>query len=97
MKILKERIDTIINDFNTAVDNMLIMAIYIKGDVNIVMAMKDPNEMKMGLPFYRVYDDGTVTTVPVTSNPTWFGKIVRPENVVYYNQDIEYTTNFDSE
>lgn len=94
MKINKERIDKIIDQFKMAAPNMEVMALYVKDDVNIVMAMPDPNNPKMGLPFYRVAKDGTVFNVPVTSNPQWFADIVKSENIVYFNQDIEYETKF---
>jgi len=89
MKKNKERADKILAIFKAKFPLLTVTHIFDSNDGTIVRALKNPEKIKMGVPFYQLLSNGAVVNANPYGNYDWFIKIVQDDNMIYHNTDIE--------
>ena len=78
-------INKIIKYFENITNNLKVISIYKKNEVLIVEV--ENNKIFTEFPYYRIYQDGRITNVPIMQNPKWFNSIVNDNNVIYVRKE----------
>lgn len=89
MKQNKEKANKILAIFKAKFPLLTVTHIFDSSDGTIVRALKDPEKIKMGVPYYQLLFNGAVINANPYGNYDWFIKIVQDDNMIYHNTEIE--------
>lgn len=90
MKKNKTKADKILKIFKAKFPLLTVTDIYNTKDATIVRAEKDPGKFKMGIPYYQLLPNGAVINANPFGNSKFFLSIVKEENKIYHNSEIDY-------
>lgn len=90
MKSNKARADKIIKTFKAKFPLFTVLNIWDCSEGTIIKASKNPEQFKMGMPFYQLVGDVVINANPL-SRADWFKEVVTEDNMIYRNTDIEMT------
>lgn len=87
MKINETKAKKIIKSFNAKFPDLTVTRIYDCEEGTIVKAVTDPTKIKMGMPFYQVFPNGSVVNANPLGRHSFFTTVVQEENMIYNNSD----------
>jgi len=90
MKINKAKANKILAQFKAKFPELTVTEIYDAKEGTIVRAVKDPEEFKMGVPYYQLLPGNVVINANPYARLGWFYTIVNENNMIYHNTDIDY-------
>lgn len=88
MKKDEFKANKIITKFKAKAPLLTVMAIYDCKEGTVIKALTNPEEIKMGIPFYQLIGDIVINANPL-GRPDWFKEVVQDDNCIYQNTDID--------
>ena len=88
MKRNEAKAKKIITQFKAKFPLLTVIEIYDCEEGTIVKAKKDPEEFKMGVPYYQILDNVVINANPY-GRPEFFKTVVKEDNCIYRNSDVD--------
>jgi len=92
MKKNEPKAKKILAQFKAKFPELTVTDIYDSNDGTVVKAMKNPEEFKMGVPYYQLLPGNVVINANPYGRFDWFKKATSEDNHIYHNTDINYPT-----
>lgn len=90
MKVNKAKANKILAQFKAKFPLLTVTEIYDAKEGTIVRAVENPEEFKIGVPYYQILPGNVVINANPYARIDWFYKIVNKDNMIYHNTDIDY-------
>lgn len=90
MKRNEPKAKKILAQFKAKFPLLTVTEIYVSELGTIVRAVEDPEEFKMGVPYYQLLPGNVVINANPYARIDWFQKIVNEDNMIYHNSEIDY-------
>lgn len=66
-----------------------IIKIWNKGDLSIILAVKDPKEWEMEMDPYYVYSKGKIDGISYIDNADLVSRVAKPNFLIYHDKVVE--------
>ena len=87
--INEARAKKIITRFNIRFPEVTVVRIYSNAEYALVDVRKNPNQIKIGIPYMLYKNDGTIVNAPKILYPDLYAELLNPEHLIYQNSEIE--------
>lgn len=90
MKNNEPKAKKILSQFKAKFPLLTVTEIYDSDLGTIVRAVENPEEFKMGVPYYQLLPGNVVINANPYARIDWFLKAVNEDTMIYHNSDIDY-------